>query len=285
MEDQKDQDKIFNITYQPGDSCEFETFPEYQAEQLECQEAPTDSRINPLLKIDPKIYPACSSKSLLKHIGLSYIKFNHHVFDKVQRDAIDISSRLTDEEGFMNKNLPNHPISFVFISRDYERIHLMRAYVSGAANTPYAFGLYTFDIFLPADYPSSPPCVSLVTGLKEVRFNPSISENGSLNFQLRDNCNTESSVTWDPKNSSLYEMLINLQAFTLDSAIVQKESVFHDLPIDSDENIAYSNVAKYANFKWGIIEEIKQAKQSDLKKTIIKFFKMNTQNIRSKVQQ
>ena len=39
----------------------------------------------------------------------------------------------------------------------------MKALISGPSGTPYAGGLFEFDILFPADYPQSPPKVAIVT--------------------------------------------------------------------------------------------------------------------------
>ena len=50
------------------------------------------------------------------------------------------------------------------------RFSLLRACISGPAGTPYEAGLFFFDIFLPAAFPSVPPKVHfLTTGSGTVR--------------------------------------------------------------------------------------------------------------------
>ena len=56
---------------------------------------------------------------------------------------------------------------------------MMRALISGTEDTPYAHGLYLFDIVCPGSYPQNPPVVKIVTtGGGEVRFNPNLYSDG-----------------------------------------------------------------------------------------------------------
>lgn len=71
--------------------------------------------------------------------------------------------------------LPMHPDSAIFVRRDESRMDVLRAVVSGPAGTPYALGLFTFDIFCPPEYPSISPLVHFeTTGGGTVKFNPNL---------------------------------------------------------------------------------------------------------------
>lgn len=50
----------------------------------------------------------------------------------------------------------------------------MYALISGSKGTPYAHGLYHFEINCFDNYPNYPPKVSLLTGREKVRFNPNL---------------------------------------------------------------------------------------------------------------
>lgn len=47
----------------------------------------------------------------------------------------------------------------------------MKAIITGAEDTPYADGIFIFDIFFPENYPLSPPNIQLTTtGGGDLRF-------------------------------------------------------------------------------------------------------------------
>lgn len=57
--------------------------------------------------------------------------------------------------------------------------------VPDARGTPYANGLFEFDLLLPSEYPHKPPSVTLMTtGKGSVTFNPNLSANGAGTIML-----------------------------------------------------------------------------------------------------
>ncbi len=57
----------------------------------------------------------------------------------------------------------------------------MRALIAGPEGTPYAGGLFAFDIWFPAGYPNVPPLMLLeTTGQGRVRFNPNLYADGKV---------------------------------------------------------------------------------------------------------
>lgn len=57
--------------------------------------------------------------------------------------------------------------------------------ISGPPSTPYAYGLFEFDVFMPLTYPNTPPLVHLrTTGGGRVRFNPNLYACGKVCLSL-----------------------------------------------------------------------------------------------------
>ena len=52
--------------------------------------------------------------------------------------------------------LPLHPDAAIFVRQDEGSMAVLRAVITGPVETPYALGLFTFDIFCPPEYPPSP---------------------------------------------------------------------------------------------------------------------------------
>ena len=78
-----------------------------------------------------------------------------------------------------------------------------RALIIGPADTPYANGCFLFDIFLPAEYPNTPPKVQfLTTGGGRVRFNPNLYDNGKVCLSL---LGTWAGPSWDAAHSTLLQ--------------------------------------------------------------------------------
>ena len=84
-----------------------------------------------------------------------------------------------------------------------------QALVVGPDETPYANGIFVFDISLPADYPHAPPAVHLLTtGGGRVRFNPNLYNCGKVCLSL---LGTWQGPGWDPQRSTLLEVLMAIQ--------------------------------------------------------------------------
>ena len=51
----------------------------------------------------------------------------------------------------------------------------------GPDNTPYSYGFYLFNIFIPEEYPFKPPTVKIYTqNENKTRFNPNLYVNGKV---------------------------------------------------------------------------------------------------------
>jgi len=89
-----------------------------------------------------------------------------HFYDLVarKRSAIGSGKRLVKEAKKCKRMLPN-PIAnaAIFVCFEEERMDVCRAMISGIAETPYALGLFQFDIFFPPVYPTVPPLVTFMT--------------------------------------------------------------------------------------------------------------------------
>lgn len=58
---------------------------------------------------------------------------------------------------------PPHPDSAVFAVVEEDALNFSRFVISGPVDTPYENGLFVFDVFLPANYPTDPPLVQMIT--------------------------------------------------------------------------------------------------------------------------
>ena len=74
----------------------------------------------------------------------------------------------------------------IFIRRsDDGKIPLLKAVITGPADTPYTGGVFEFDIYFPPGYPRCPPKVKFrTTGAGSVRFNPNLYNEGKVSTVL-----------------------------------------------------------------------------------------------------
>ena len=85
--------------------------------------------------------------------------------------------------------------------------------MTGPEGTPYSNGCFEFDILLPPAYPEKAPKVLLVTtGQGRVRFNPNLYNCGKVCLSL---LGTWQGPGWDPKTSTLLQVLLSIQSLIL----------------------------------------------------------------------
>ena len=122
-------------------------------------------------------------------------------------------TRIAKEMATLSTNLPIEFGSSVFVRVDESRMDLIKALIIGPLGTPYANGCFEFDIYLPGDYPNRPPQVLLrTTGKGTVRFNPNLYNCGKVCLSL---LGTWAGPGWDPKLSTLLQVLVSIQSLIL----------------------------------------------------------------------
>lgn len=198
---------------------------------------------------------------------LSALRFNtadlsKKANNKLMRHLGDIEqlnlSRLTRETKQLSRNMPCESTGSIFVRSDTTRMDLMRALISGTVDTPYAHGLYLFDIACPATYPDSPPKVLIsTTGNGTTRFNPNLYANGLVCLSLINTWDGNPDEMWNPSQSTIFQVLLSIQVLVMDSLIVQKEPGYEHLHRDCAENLIYSNIVKYSNVRYAMIGMIR----------------------------
>jgi len=101
----------------------------------------------------------------------------------------------------------------IWLRYDDECPQYMRAIITGPSSTPYAHGLFAFDIYVPDSYPNVAPKVQLLTtGGGVMRFSPNLYANGKVCLSL---LGTWSGPKWDPGHSSILQILVSIQGLIL----------------------------------------------------------------------
>ncbi|KAF8091098.1 hypothetical protein N665_0453s0006 [Sinapis alba] len=93
------------------------------------------------------------------------------------------------------------------------RMDLMRAVIIGAEGTPYHDGLFFFDIHFPDTYPSVPPMVHYHSG--GLRINPNLYNCGKVCLSLLGTWNGNTREQWLPRESTMLQLLVSIQALIL----------------------------------------------------------------------
>jgi hypothetical protein len=101
----------------------------------------------------------------------------------------------------------------------------------------------------------------MTTGGGTTRFNPNLYANGKVCLSLLGTWRGQSTENWDPKISTLLQVLISIQSIIMSDLVYYNEpSCESEMGTASGEakNEAYSNIVRYANIKFAMIEQIRK---------------------------
>ena len=148
-----------------------------------------------------------------------------------------------------------------YVRVDKDNMDYMQVLIMGSEGTPYSNGAFLFDVFFDSNYPNGPPKVNLMTtGHGTTRFNPNLYNTGKVCLSLLGTWSGKSTENWDPKISTLLQVLISIQSIIMSDLVYFNEPSYeYDMGTPSGEakNEAYSNIVRYSNIKYAMIEQIR----------------------------
>ncbi len=169
--------------------------------------------------------------------------------------------RISKEIISLNTSLPVSVSSTIWIKTMEDRFLYIQGMISGPEKTPYSGGLYLFDIYFPIEYPNVPPKVNLqTTGGGKVRFNPNLYNCGKVCLSLLGTWSGDNSEKWNPKVSTLLQVLISIQALILIDEPYFNEPGYQNsmgTPTGQAQSRAYNENIQKQNVRYAIIEQIK----------------------------
>jgi baculoviral IAP repeat-containing protein 6 len=169
---------------------------------------------------------------------------------RLRRVMRDIASLSTD--------LPVDWNSSILVINDETRMDAFRAVIFPPEESPYANGAFFFDILLPPEYPSSPPKVQfLTTGGGRVRFNPNLYDCGKVCLSL---LGTWSGPSWDPKESSLLQVVVSIQAMILGESNPYVNEPGYESQLNTASGKAasdsYNRIQRYNTVKYSMLPAV-----------------------------
>ena len=211
-------------------------------------------------------------KVLLKDLRFDYMdmkdpgtgKYKHYYASTAEQETSPSQEkliRLAQELADLSKALPEEHTSAIFVRVDEERVDLMKALIMGANGTPYGHGAFEYDIYFPSTYPNEPPKMQLITtGAGSVRFNPNLYADGKLCLSLLGTWRGASATeNWDAKYSTILQVLMSTQAIIMSEEVYFNEPGFEGEAgtVEGEKkNVAYSNIVKYCNLKFAMLEHL-----------------------------
>lgn len=170
--------------------------------------------------------------------------------------------RLAQEAVTLSSSLPLSYSSSVFLRTDTDRLDIMKVLIVGPEDTPYANGLFEFDVYFPVDYPTSPLQIKLqTTGEGRVRFNPNLYQDGKVCLSILNTWHGRPEEKWNSQTSSLLQVLVSIQSLILVSEPYFNEPGYErSRGTDSatQHSREYDANIRAATVKWAILQQLKE---------------------------
>jgi len=111
-----------------------------------------------------------------------------------------------------------------------DRLDLYSAMILGPVDTPYEGSIFLFDLKIPETYPQSPPKVHFYSylGFWDGGIHPNLYNTGTVCLSI---LGTWAGPRWDPKNSSILQVLVSIQGLVLVKEPYYSEPIFDALPL------------------------------------------------------
>ena len=158
-------------------------------------------------------------------------------------------------------------------------MYLLKAVISGPEDTPYAHGLYLFDIGLRSSYPLTPPLVRIMTtGAGNVRYNPNLYADGYVCLSIINTWDSSPEEMWNPSESTILGVLVSIQSLVMDNHVLQKEPGYETYTEADPGNMAYCAVVRYNNIKFAMRKTIEHPPE-EFKEVVWKHFSLKRDEI------
>ncbi|KAF4636254.1 hypothetical protein G7Y89_g1827 [Cudoniella acicularis] len=135
-------------------------------------------------------------------------------FTKVKNGAANRANIIGKEISNMLTSLPDG----VFLKVAETRSDVMKVLMVGPGGGPYAGGLFVFDMFLPTDYPASPPLMHFALPTADLdggNFNPNLHYGGGVCLSLLNTWSGSPSEMWQPHKSTILSVLVSVHSMIL----------------------------------------------------------------------
>ena len=169
--------------------------------------------------------------------------------------------RLAQEHADLSNSLPLTPSSSVWARAHSGGWTACRSSSRGPRTTPYSAGLFLFDAFFPAAYPTQSPKVNLqTTGNNTVRFNPNLYNCGKVCLSLLGTWEGQEGETWNERTSTFLQVLVSVQ-----SLIFVPEPYFNEPGYEqqmgtqtgAQRSKSYSAEVRENTLRWAMLNQLR----------------------------
>ena len=167
----------------------------------------------------------------------------------------------------ISSSLPLTEESAIFFCQDTDNVSLFKFMVIPNEDTPYKFGCFVFDVFIPPCFPNGPPIVSHSTSRKNnFRFNPNLYACGKVCLSLLGTWGGQSaSEKWIPPNelgtgSTLFQVIMSIYSMVFSEDPWYNEPGREKSIESAKENIQalnYNKDIQDGTIRYAIINQLK----------------------------
>lgn len=145
-----------------------------------------------------------------------------------------------------------------YIAISEQNIQRIKVLIIPDYDTPYGGGYFEFDLWVPNDYPDSPPKMKfLTTGGGKVRFNPNLYNCGKVCLSL---LNTWSTNQWSASDSTISQVIISIYTMIFNEHPYTNEPAYYNaLKTEAGRasSESYNKNIRAYTAKFAIAEQIK----------------------------
>ncbi|CZT02407.1 uncharacterized protein RCO7_06303 [Rhynchosporium graminicola] len=147
----------------------------------------------------------------------------------------------------------------IFLKVAESRSDVMKVLIIGSEGTPYAGGLFVFDIFLDERYPATPPKITFTMHGNDEdgeSFNPNLHlHSGMVCLSLLNTWIGDPSQAWQPYKSKILSVLVSIQAMILGSPMPWENEPGYEGTGTTTKNLAHkarveSRTLRFAMIAW-----------------------------------
>lgn len=185
------------------------------------------------------------------------------------------------------KSVPISKDNIIFIRQDPDQMCVFKFMIIPNEDTPYKFGCFVFDVFLPSNYPNVCPQVNHSTSRKNnFRFNPNLYSCGKVCLSLLGTWGGHQSENWIPPNadgtgSTLMQLILSIY-----SMIFTEDPWFNEPGREGDiknaktntHSINYNNEIKIGTIKHAILQQLK-CPEEGFEDAIKEYYTMNKDRV------
>ncbi|ORZ38935.1 ubiquitin-conjugating enzyme/RWD-like protein [Catenaria anguillulae PL171] len=154
------------------------------------------------------------------------------------------------------RDIQRNPDPFFHLHYDEEDVRSLKALIVGSPETPYAYGLFTFDFKFPESYPNeSPKVVITTTNNQKTRFNPNLYATGKVCLSLLGTWRGTAVENWNSAHG-ISSVLVSIQSLMSANPYENEPGFEEQKPEEKDNVEAYKRKITHETIRISALDRI-----------------------------